>query len=236
MRIIIAVSLVFCLLGQSLQRAKSLKSSRLDGLGHEWSGLTSYNKPSQLVAAINFARTNPRGFAARAKQSTVYFNKGVPVKYSSDPNCVEIAFNFLLNQKPLPAFGHSEVLTLAAYQHTAYMVRKNQLTHYEPGTPYNMPGDRVKRWTTQANADAGEIANVSGHVKRDLIDVILQWIVDLNVPDRGHRAAIFSGATHIGCAEISSSSGSYATCDISGNYPTNTRAPGYADIKKAAGI
>ena len=233
MRIILAVSLVLCLLGSSLQRSKaSLKSRRQNGLGHEWSGLTSNNSPSKILAVINYARTNPKGFAAQAKADPMFYTNGIKQRV---PNCIPEAIMFLNQQKALPPFTFSEVFTLAAYQHSAYQAKVNKLTHTQDGQ-YKVAKDRVRRWTTQTNAEAYQLV-ASGSVSiREAFNMVFSWMADCQTLRSGHPSGIFSSPTHMGCAEVDNSNGYFITCVLGPNFPVNTGAPGYSDIKKAAGI
>ena len=236
MRTIVIFALACCLLGSSLQRSNFL-TSQPRTLG-AFDTCKSAVTPKQIVDAINFARKSPKEFAAKVKLSTTFYVNGAwRDQYKADPKCFENGYKFLLGQPALAAYGFSTVLTLAAYQHSVYQSVNKKMGHYEtlPGGSYSQ-SDRVQKWSTGKFFARAEI--VAGGMGSAL-DYVFLWIADCTVLDRGHRNAIYSpNSKFVGCAEAFCTGGNkYATCDFGKLDPTpDTAAPGYAEIKKAAGI
>ena len=196
MKSILPISIVICLLGYSLQ-----------GYTH-----------TQLLEAINFARTNPKEFAETAFIGKSFWNakKQAWGDTPGEPGCFQKAYDWLKNEAPvLPPFIESPVAVLAAYKHTKWMATSVPNKFGHRGENGSWPIDRVFQLGTFDSKGWGFNENLAG-AKPGISpnSWVFQWITDCGVNPRGHRDNIFSTkVTHYGCAEYASATRwTYITC------------------------
>ena len=147
---------------------------------------------SDLDAQLNAARTDPAGYAGKARALRARFRGGrierpgeIAVVTREGPAAVDEAIAFLERQAPLPAVRASSGVARAAAGHAADQSRVGGVGHI--GSDGSGPADRMRRegrWSATGEA----IAYGSDRAE----DVILQLIVDDGVPDRGHRRILFN--------------------------------------------
>ena len=154
-----------------------------------------------IVAELNAARTDPAGYARKARALRRLFNGDrierpgeVAVVTREGPAAVDEAVAFLERQPPLLRVAASPLLARAAAGHAGDQSSTGRVGH--DGSDGSGPGDRLRRegrWSATGEAIA------YGPDRAE--DVILQLIVDDGVPDRGHRRILFNPAyTLVGAA------------------------------------
>ena len=160
--------------------------------------------PAELLAAVNYARTQPKLFAEEVKKITNYFANGVWQKDYWEENCYLNAYNWLLNEAPagLRPFIGSPTNIIAAIRHNRWIAESNhQLSH--SGADGSWPWVRLKRvgvfigcWRANENIAQSWRHYASANA------YVFQWIADCGIASRGHRLNIYDAAiTHYGCAE-----------------------------------
>ena len=175
---------------------------------------------TQLLEAVNFARTNPVAFSETAKLSWRFWNAKTLtwVVSSREVDCYKNAYDWLQTSAPiLPALQESYVAVFAAYFQSKYLATVlNSLSH--SGADGSSPYDRLVRagdftsgsWAMNENIAGTNPAHLSAN------DWVFQWIADCGyLTSKGHRDNIFSRTiTHYGCSEVASTTGwVYVTCD-----------------------
>ena len=146
-----------------------------------------------IVDELNFARTNPEGYAAflerdlRYYQGTLFRRPGEEsaLQTREGPAAVREAIRFLRQMKSLPALRSSEGIMLAARDHVKDQAPRGLMNHR--GTDGTMAWDRVTRygdWKTKISENM-TFGPATPH------DVVSALIVDDGIADRGHRKNIF---------------------------------------------
>lgn len=145
-----------------------------------------------VLAEINFARTDPRAYAARLRVYRGYF-RGRIVRYPGNPDGlltaegvwpVDEAIDFLEKQRPLPPLAPSDLLALAAGDHVAEIGPRGVTGHASANG--DRAPDRVKR-----RGGGGNVGEVITFGPPSAVEVVRQLIVDDNVPDRSHRRILY---------------------------------------------
>ena len=147
-----------------------------------------------IVAELNAARTDPPGYARKARALRGLLNGDrierpgeVAVVTREGGAAIDEAIAFLERQAPLPGLADSRLVTRAASGHAADQAATGATGH--EGRDGSTPADRMRRhgrWSATGEAIA------YGPERAE--DIILQLIVDDGVPDRGHRRILFNPA------------------------------------------
>ena len=147
-----------------------------------------------VLAEINLARQQPRQYAAflerfrgafRGKQFKVAGSSTV-IRTNEGVAAVAEAIRFLRQRKPLPPLSWSPGLARAAAE-LANEQGGNGATGHGGGASGGM-GERIERQGVWRDAIGENIAYGPSEAR----DVVMQLIIDDGVPDRGHRANLFS--------------------------------------------
>lgn len=148
--------------------------------------------PARIVDEVNAARTDPAGYARKARTLRALFigdqfeRPGeLAVVTREGAAAVDEAIAFLEQQTPLPALRTSPLIDQATADHAADQSRTGATGH--DGSDGSGPADRMRRYA-RWRATAEVIAYGPNRAE----DVVLQLIVDDGVPDRGHRRILFS--------------------------------------------
>ncbi len=149
----------------------------------------------RIVAEINRARADP---AAYAEELRVYRSgfEGAIVRIPGNPAlvrtregvaAVDDAINFLQAQPALPPLADSARLTLAAADHVADQGPRGLEGH--GGSNGSTSATRIRR---RGGARSATVAEALTYGSANPAGVVRQLIVDDGVPQRGHRALLFS--------------------------------------------
>jgi uncharacterized protein YkwD len=149
--------------------------------------------PREVLAEINLARTDPKGYAVflrefrRQFQGKAYRQTGSPllVTTTEGVRAVDEAVRFLARQKPLSPLAWSDGLAAAAAELVADEGESGETGHQ--GRKSGSPQKRIERhgkWQ-------GEIGEGIGYGPDKARLMVMQLIIDDGVPDRGHRQSIF---------------------------------------------
>ncbi|RYY23106.1 MAG: CAP domain-containing protein [Sphingomonadales bacterium] len=147
----------------------------------------------QVLAEINFARTRPSAYAERLRVYRTYF-KGRIVYYPGNPNglrttegvkAVDEAIRFLDRQAPLEPIEASRLLARAAADHVTEQGPRGATGHLSANGAN--PRDRV-----QKRGGGNYVAEVITYGPPSATEVVRQFIVDDDVPGRGHRKTLFA--------------------------------------------
>ena len=162
---------------------------------------------AELLASINFARTNPRGFAEAVKSLSSFYTNGA-WKYSSETNCYQNAFDWLSAAPAVPALQSSTVAIAAALGHSRWMASTfNDLSHTgKDGSSISTRFTALSTWDwANSNYKMAINENIAVTPSKfvSVNDWTFMWIADCGLyPTKGHRDNIFSTRiSHYGCAE-----------------------------------
>lgn len=158
----------------------------------------------EVLAEMNLARTNPRAYAdilrnfRRQFQGTRYRLPGTRtfVQTVEGLRVVDEAIAFLSSQPPQPQLGWSNGLAAAASELAREQGKSGATGHY--GKKSGSMRARIERhgeWM-------GEIAENVGYGPEEARLMVMQFIINDGVPDRGHRKNIFHpgfGAAGVAC-------------------------------------
>ena len=146
-----------------------------------------------LIDELNFARTNPQGYAAALERDLQYY-QGTLFRRPGDESALQTregatavreAIRVLRQTKPLPGLRTSEGITLAARDHVNDQAPRGLMNHR--GTDGSMAWDRVTRygeWKSKISENM-TFGPATPH------DVIAALIIDDGIADRGHRKNIY---------------------------------------------
>ena len=147
----------------------------------------------EILAEINFARTQPRRYAERLRVYRTQF-RGKIVYYPGNPDglrtsegvkAVDEAIRFLEKQEPLGPVEEAPLLARAAGDHVAEQGPRGATGHISRDGAD--PCDRVK-----SRGGGSYVAEVITYGPPSAAEVVRQLIVDDDVPGRGHRKALFA--------------------------------------------
>lgn len=160
----------------------------------------------EVLAQLNFARTNPRAYADTLREYRKYFRgnivrtpgRGEMVLTDEGVHAVDEAIRFLERQRPLPPLRHATILALASDDHVGDIGPKGLVSH-NSSTDGAEPWDRVMRrgggdYTSEIIAFGGMSAE----------EIVRMWVINDGSPDRGHREAVFDDEMHyagVGCGQ-----------------------------------
>jgi len=158
----------------------------------------------QVLAEINLARKNPRGYAEHLRTFRRLFHgssyqlpgKRIMVGTSEGVKGVDEAIRFLSRQKPLPPLIWSEGLSLSAAELAQEEGESGAVGHQ--GRSSGGPKERIER----NGAWQGSIGENIFYGPGDARQVVMNLIIDDGVPDRGHRKNIYTRAFRragVGC-------------------------------------
>ncbi|WP_066726951.1 CAP domain-containing protein [Sphingomonas pituitosa] len=167
------------------------------------SALHAQTLEDSVLAQINDARVNPRGYAEKLRQYRSYFD-GEIVYMPGDYNgvltkegtaVVDETIAFLERQEPLLPLTQADILALAATDFSREQGAIGARGH--KGADGSDPGVRVKR-------RGGDIfvGEAIAYGFDDAEQIVRQMIVDDGVPDRGHRRLLYDAKLKfagIGC-------------------------------------
>jgi uncharacterized protein YkwD len=156
----------------------------------------------EIIAELNRARTDPRGYADRLAVYRRYFN-GKVVRYPGNPDglrtaegvaAVDEAIRVLRRQRPVRTVGAATLLTRAARDHVEEQGPRGLTGHPSAN------GDRVRqRLVRRGGGD--HVAEVITYGPPSAVEVVRQLIVDDGVPRRGHRRSVYDAQwAHAGAA------------------------------------
>lgn len=156
----------------------------------------------EIMAEINRARGDPRGYAAGLVTYRRYFS-GKVVRYPGNPDglrtaegvaAVDEAIAVLRRQPALPPVQPASLLARAARDHVEEQGPRGVTGHASAN------GDRVRqRLVRRGGGDY--VAEVITYGPPSATEVVRQLIVDDAVPARGHRRALYDAQwTHAGAA------------------------------------
>lgn len=157
----------------------------------EPAGIADAAQVEAMLAELNDARRDPRAYARRVRDFRDLFTGDrfqrpgeIAVVTQEGVAAVDEAIRFLEAQSPLPPLGRSPLLDGAAASHGRDQGRTGQVGH--TGSDGSSPTDRIRRhgrWRA-----TGETIAYGPTPEQ----AVMQLIVDDGVPDRGHRAILFS--------------------------------------------
>jgi uncharacterized protein YkwD len=148
----------------------------------------------EVLKELNLARTDPRAYAkyvqnyrATHQGNRVFRVPGIgDLQTKEGVAAVDEAIAFLERTDPVGALTWSQGLALAAADHVGDIGPKGKVGH--DGTDGSTTADRVNRHGKWLRTVGENIA--LGYA--DARTIVVQLIIDDGVPNRGHRANIFS--------------------------------------------
>jgi uncharacterized protein YkwD len=163
---------------------------------------------SGILEEINLARTSPAAYAQI-------------VASRSNPNDRDVkeAIAFLKRAKPLPELSFSTGMSAGASLHVAQQGSAGTKGH--GGSQFRSPSARVKKF----GAWTGALGENIYYGSTDARGVVVAWIVDKGVRNRGHRKNIFSRSFNVAgiAAGHHSRFGKMCVIDFAGGYTDKGR-------------
>lgn len=147
----------------------------------------------EVLAEINFARTRPRLYAEQLRDYRARF-RGKVVRYPGNPSglqtregtrAVDEAIAFLERQTPLPPLAFASLLARTADDHVAEQGPRGATGHLSRDGAN--PRDRARR-----RGGGNYVAEAITYGPPTAREVVRQFIVDDDVPGRGHRRTLFA--------------------------------------------
>lgn len=149
-----------------------------------------------VLAEINLARTDPKGYADFLREFRRQFRgntfrqpgSSTLVQTAEGVRAVDEAIRFLGRQKPLPPLAWSEGLAAAAAELAVDERESGEVGHQ--GRRSGSPRERIERhgrWQ-------GLIGESIGYGPDKARTMVMQLVIDDGVPDRGHRKSLFTPA------------------------------------------
>ncbi len=147
----------------------------------------------RVVDEMNLARTSPKAYLSLLEQFKKYYDERhlklpgeTPILTKEGTSAVVEATRFLRSQKPVPPLSPSKGMTSGAKDHLRDLRTSGASQH--KGSDGSQAWDRVNRYGTWQKI-IGE--NISfGHTKAR--NIVMTFIIDDGVPNRGHRKNIFN--------------------------------------------
>lgn len=171
---------------------------------------------SQVLAEVNYARTQPREYARELRRHAYAGGiVGESQIANEDVDALAEAIDFLMRQKPLPPLKAHAALAAAARMHAQAQGRTAQVGHVSPD------GATLAQRLRAHDVWAGLTAENISYGYDDPREVVRQLIIDSRVPGRGHRQNIFGA--HYEAAGVSCAPhrrwGSMCVIDFAGAFP-----------------
>jgi uncharacterized protein YkwD len=186
------ISLAICLMILSFLSNSSAWS--LDGPGSE----TLSPLEKGIIHEMNMARENPGEYVTFLEQTKRYYSGkriqrpgNVILITQEGVSAVNEAIRFLRTAKPLPSLQTSRGMHLAARDHVQDQASTG-VTGHRGGEGSN-PADRLNRYGTWQKI-MGE--NIS-YGEDEARNIVMGFIIDDGVQDRGHRKNIFKPEFHV---------------------------------------
>lgn len=155
-----------------------------------------------IIAELNRARADPRGYAADLATYRSYFS-GKVVRYPGNPDglrtaegvaAVDEAIAVLRRQPPLTSVSAAPLLARAARDHVEEQGPRGATGHA------SATGERARQ-RLMKRGGGDYVAEVITYGPPSATEVVRQLIIDDAVPARGHRRALYDPQwTHAGAA------------------------------------
>lgn len=161
--------------------------------GDEGSGTGMSPLESGIFSEMNLARSDPEKYGSYIKDlrnkyrgNFIQFQR-MKIKTREGIAAVDEAIEYLDSQKPAPALKMSKGLTLGAADQVRMQGPTGRTGH--DGPDGSDPGDRVNRHGRWKGMMGENIYYGRGMNARQ---IVMGFIIDDGVPDRGHRNTIFN--------------------------------------------
>lgn len=147
-----------------------------------------------ILAEMNLARTDPEKYNAFLKElrgkyrgSALYIRRKIMVKTQEGIAAVEEAIEYLGSQKPVGLLKLSRGMTWGARDHVKAQGPSGETGHASPDG--SDPAERVSRYGKWSGMLGENIYYGHGMGARQ---IVMGFIIDDGVPDRGHRDTLFN--------------------------------------------
>ena len=169
----------------------------------------------EIVKEVNLARTSPGSYASWLRGQRQYYRGTqlrrpgeVPIRTQEGIAAVDEAIRFLEKQKPVGSLALSRGLSLAARYLVAPQGASGGFGHKGPDG--STPSDRIGRHGNWESVIGENIAYGQSTAR----NVLAAFIVDDDVPGRGHRTNLFNTAFHVMGVDCGPHSTYGTTCAI----------------------
>lgn len=149
----------------------------------------------EVVQEINFARTKPIQYATILEEAMKNFDGliyndpyGKTITTKEGAPAFDEAIKYLKASAVLPALNEVTAISKSAQDHAEYQGVNGLTGHL--GKDDSSPADRMKVYGTFA-APAGMSENLIYSPSDNARSLVIAWIVDDGVPDRGHRINMY---------------------------------------------
>jgi uncharacterized protein YkwD len=155
---------------------------------------------SEILAALNRARTDPRGTADALAALAPYYSgtlfqrptQPVPIRTTEGVAALREAVTAVRGERPLAPLVLSPELSRAARDHAADQQRTGNIGHSgSDGSTVDVRVSRYGSWRTSLSE------NIDYSPAKFGVDVVQNLLIDDGVPDRGHRRNIYSASSRL---------------------------------------
>jgi uncharacterized protein YkwD len=202
---------------------------------------SSIPSPQELIEAHNLIRANPKLLIPvlqemkssfdpqnpkliRFKGMEVNAGNGKKLRFSAITAntteglaAIDDAIADLQKQQPVLPFEFSSALSQAARDHSSYMAKTGNFDHNAGPPGGQNPGARASKYGVHGGI--GESIALTFNTNLTAADVVMQWIIDDGVADRGHRKGVFTPGSNIqmGAACVLSDDSKNVYCTSNGS-------------------
>jgi len=176
---------------------------------------------SAVLDEINFARTNPRGYA-----QALIAHAATSRADTADPRAFAEAISFLQRATPLPPLSAAQGLVSSAREHVVDQGAHGTFGHN--GTDHSSPWKRMAEFGRYSGLRGENISYGYSSAR----GIVAQLIIDAGVPGRGHRKNIFNPGYEIAGASCGSHArfGSMCVIDFAGGAEDSGYASGAVNM------
>lgn len=166
----------------SISASLNLKNSKVDFVDLKQSILNELNKlredPTSYIPILE-------DYIKLFKNNILYRHSGGPIQTQEGPSAFKEAIKFLHRQNPVPKLIIEKQLSQAAEDHVKDLGSKGFVSH--ESSDGKTTSDRIEEYCEWEGA-CGENIDVASQTAQD---VIVSFIVDDGIPERGHRLNLF---------------------------------------------
>lgn len=184
-----------------------------------------YIKITQMFNAINDVRKNPSKWVDKIDATYIKkmdkdnvthtdwkrkFKEGIPAMKEAE--------NFLKNAKPVPELKLNVGMSYAAFKHSVYMLKKGKLDHTGKGG--SSMSNRLEEYGDWETTIGENILKTINDTRTPEV-IVMEWLIDDGVKNRGHRQNLLKKdfkVIGIGIAHNAKDDQDWITVDLSGGF------------------
>jgi uncharacterized protein YkwD len=210
--------------GSSSKSKSSGSSSSSGSSGSAGKHKSKYLKMKKIFDAINAVRKAPAKYAdkiqklyiAKMDKKNKKLHTGWKRTFTEGLPAMEEAVKFLKKAKPVAPLKLDMGMSWAAFKHSVYMLTKKKLDHTgKGGSSMNKRLEEYGDWQTTIGEN---IFKTTKNTRNEEL-MLLEFIIDDGVKNRGHRANVMKkDFKNVGIGIASDGSEDWITLDFSGGF------------------